>query len=115
MGADTESTENPYSAPTEHGQRTGRSGIVRWVLLCVSAMLILLSFPVAWYTLELANQEYLRTWNPQRAIYDIEINGKPVSNGDVVRFGAVTLLVQWVISAALMVTAHFLRANSIPR
>ena len=112
MVADAESVENPYSSPVALGQPSARSKIARWLILAFAALLILSSLPTAWHTLELANQEYLHLWNPQRAIYDIEINGSPVSNADAIRFGTTTFLIQWGIAGLLMIAARFFRTKT---
>jgi len=111
MITDTESAENPYSSSVGCEQPSGTSKIRRWVFLALATMLIFFSLPGAWRTLELVNQEYLHLWNRQRAIYDIEINGAPVSNADAIRFGTANVVIQWGIAGALLIVARFFRTN----
>jgi len=108
MVADTETADNRYSSPRAPATPSGRSKIARWLLLSIAIILVLVSLPAAWHTLELANQEYLHIWNSRRAIYDIEINGSPVSIGTAIRHGATTVLIQWSLAAALIVIPRFL-------
>ena len=107
MVADTESADNPYSSPQAPATPSGRSKIVRWLLFGIAIILVLLSLPVAWHTLELANQEYLHIWNSRRTIYDIEINGSPVSIAAAIRHGTTVVLIQWSLAAALIVIPRF--------
>jgi hypothetical protein len=78
------------------------------LLFGIAVLLVLLSLPVAWQTLELANQEYLHIWNSRRAIYDIEINGSPISIDAAIRHGATIVLFQWLLAAALIVIPRFI-------
>jgi hypothetical protein len=112
MVDDTEFVENLYASPSPARQPRRRTKIVRWLLLGLATMQILFSIPIAWRMLELANQEYLHLWNPQRAIYDIEINGLPVSNSDATRIFGRTMLIQWGIAAVLLFAAQFFRTKS---
>ena len=113
MVADTETADNPYSPPHAPATPSGRSKIVRWLLFGIATILVLLSLPIAWHTLELANQEYLHIWNSRRAIYDIEINGSPVSNA-AIRHGATIVLIQWSLATGLIVIPRFF-AKKQPR
>ena len=103
MVAETETAGNPYSSPRATTTPSSRSKIVRVLLFGIAIILVLLSLPVAWHTLELVNQEYLHIWNTRRAIYDIEINGSPVSITVAIRHGATIVLIKWLLAAALIV------------
>ena len=111
MVADSETGDNPYDSPRLHGPPSGRFIIVRWLLLVIAVLLIFLSLPVAWHTLELANQEYLHLWNSRRAIYDIEINETPVSIGTAILYGAITVLIHWTLAAGLIIVPRFFAKN----
>ena len=113
MVADTDTADNPYSSPRASATPSGRFKIVRGLLFGIAIVLVLLSLPGAWHTLELANQEYLHIWNSRRAIYDIEINGSPVSIAAAIRHGATIVLIQWLLAAALIVIPRFFSTKQL--
>ena len=106
-----ETVDNPYSPPPKVGKSSVGSRIIHWLLLAFAIMLILVSLLTAWDTLELANQEYLHLWSSRRIIYDIEINGSPISNADAIWLGVKTVLVQWGVAAALIVLPRLVAKN----
>ena len=114
MVADSDIADNPYSSPHATGTPSVRSKIVRWLMMGIAIILVLLSLPIAWHTLELANQEYLHFWNSRRAIYDIEINGSPVSIDTAIRYGTTTVLIHWSLAAALIVVPRFVATKLQP-
>ena len=103
MVVDPETADNPYSSPSTPATSSGGSRIVRWLLLCVAIFLVLLSLPIAWGTLALANQEYLHIWTSRSAIYGLEMNGKPITIAEAIRNGTIAVLIQWALAAALIV------------
>ena len=112
MKSDAQSAENPYSPPSVAGAPSRRSRVAAWLLLGLALFFIALSLPIAWHTLELANQEHLHIWNSRRAIYDIQFNGTPVTNDDAIWHGTITVLIQWTIAAGLIVGARLLGRSS---
>ena len=105
--------DNPYSPPNTPAKSSGRFRIVRWALLCVAILLIIVSLPTAWHTLELANQEYLHLWNSRSVIHDIEINGSPVSMATAIRHGVTAVLVQWSLAAVLILARGFFGRSKV--
>ncbi len=73
----------------------------------IAILTVLVSMPLAWQTLELANQEYLHLWNSRRVYYDVEFNGAPVSNADAIRYGAIAVIIHWTLAVALVVVLPF--------
>lgn len=102
MVVDPETADNPYSSPSTPATSSGRPRIVRWLLLCVAIFLVILSLPIAWGTLALANQEYLHIWTSRSAIYGLEMNGKPITIAEAIRNGTIAVLIQWALAAALI-------------
>lgn len=90
---------------------------IGWVLLVVAVFIFLASIPTTWFALELANQEYLKLWPSRRAIYDIEIDGVPLSNDSAIRRFGSFAFVMWLTSFGLVLIArrffnHSPRKNS---
>ena len=73
-----------------------------------AVFLVVLSLPIAWCTLELANQEYLHIWRSWSVIHDIQMNGKSISIAAVISNGALAVLVQWSLAVTLIVGARLL-------
>lgn len=107
MIVDMEKADNPYLSPQTPETPPGRSRFVRWLLFGIAIILVLLSLPFAWLTLELANQENLHIWNSSGFIHYIEINGTPVSNAAAMCNGVTVVLIKWSLAAALIVIPRF--------
>ena len=103
MVVNIETADNTYSSPSTSATPSVRPRIVRWLLLCVAIFLVVLSLPIAWHTFELANQEYFHIWSSRSVIYDIEMNGKPITIAEAIRNGTIAVLIQWALAAALIV------------
>ena len=108
MVVDSETGDNPYSSSSTPATLSGRSWILRWLLLGGAVFLVMLSLPIAWRTLELANQEYLHIWRSRSVIHDIQMNGKSISIVAVISNGALAVLVQWSLAVTLIVGARLL-------
>lgn len=79
----------------------------RWLCLAIAFILVLAALPIAWSTFELANQEYLHLWNSDKVIHDLEFNGVSVSNGDAIRMGATSVLIQLSLASMLFMVPQF--------
>ncbi len=85
-------------------QGSVRSGLIAWLLLFAGVLIGIASLPAAWSALELANQEYFhfQIGSSRRMIYDIEINGTPVSVKEALYGSAISAVVMWVLAAGLI-------------
>ena len=104
----TEMQQNPYLSPAADSRGNRSSRWIHWVLFSIAIMLFLLSLPVGWGTLILANQEYLHLWPTSDTYYGFEINGTSVSNEEAIRYGAVTIVIQWSLAILMIAVSRFM-------
>ena len=104
----TEMQQNPYLSPAADSTGDRSSRWIHWVLYSIATILFLLSLPVGWGTLILANQEYLHIWPTSDTYYGFEINGTSVSNEEAIRYGAATILIQWSLAILMIAVSRFM-------
>ena len=104
----TEMQQNPYLSPAADSKGNRSPRWIHWVLFSIAIMLFLLSLPVGWGTLILANQEYLHIWPTSDTYYGFEINGTSVSNEEAIRYGAVTIVIQWSLAILMIAVSRFM-------
>ena len=114
MSTESENVANPGSDSIKKRSSPSLYKAIRFVLLGLAIIFIVASLPIGWHTLELANQEYLHIWKSRRAIYDLEINGSPVSIAAAVRYGTATVLIQWALAAVLILVAQLIAKKMRP-
>ena len=81
---------------------------VSWLLFLLATAVFLVSIPVCWLGVRIANQEYWHLWHDDVIISDVEFNGVPVSLGEAVNASFQTLLVFWCVAACILIVSYYI-------
>lgn len=104
----TDQNENPYSPPvgTRRKQKRPWLSLLGWLVCAVGVLLLLSAASIGWRALELANLEHLHWWVDRRAIYDIEIDGVPITVDEAIRMFGMSAVIAFTLSVVLMLAGR---------